>query len=371
METPYLLLNCEILERNLERMQKAADGKKVLLRPHLKTAKSADVAKLAKDKGAQGIAVSTLKEAEYFAEHGFLDIIYAVGMTPDKLERALALVERGVDLKIMTDNRIIAEAIIRFAGEKGRTLKTLIELDCGDHRAGITIEDPNFLQLAQDLDRAGCFAGVLTHAGHSYGRNTVEGIADIAAQEAACAVSAAEILRSNGIVAEIISIGSTPTALADVDLGRITEIRAGVYVFFDVDQYSRGVCRLDEIALCVVSTVIGHNRVAGKILIDAGGLALSKDLSADRFMPKAGFGLVCDFETGAQVGDLSVSAVSQEHGHIQVSDVTDYEALPIGAKVRVLPIHACMTAAAYEGYHLCNGGISGTDASWWPRVNGW
>ena len=369
-DTPFLLLDRQKLEINLDRMQRAADAKNVALRPHLKTAKSVPVAELALARGARGITVSTLLEAEHFFDDGINDIIYAVGITPDKLDRAMALSRRGADLKIMTDNKVVAQAVRDHGRQHGHVHKTLIELDCGDHRAGLQADDPDLEAIAKILagQGEGGFSGLLTHAGHSYGENSPFGIRRVAGEEADCARAASHGLAAAGFGCGIVSIGSTPTALAEADLGGITEIRAGVYMFFDVDQMARGVCGPEELALSVVATVIGHNRAANKILLDAGGLALSKDRSADHFMPEAGYGLICDLETGAILDGLSVTGVSQEHGHVRVTDDADYERLPIGAKIRILPIHACMTAAAYGHYHLLD---SGALAAVWPRVNGW
>ncbi|RED54061.1 alanine racemase [Aestuariispira insulae] len=368
--TPFLLLDQQKLEANLDRMQQAANGKSVLLRPHLKTAKSLAVAEKAMARGAKGITVSTLLEAEYFFDGGIADIIYAVGMTADKLDRAMDLVRRGADLKIMTDNLVVAQAIADHGHRHGHCHKTLIELDCGDHRAGLLPEDPDLPQIAAMLESQGKggFAGVLTHAGHSYGENTPAGIEKIANEESDCARRAVAMVTNAGFEPGIVSIGSTPTALALGELDGVTEIRAGVYMFFDVDQMARGVCNISDLALSVVSTVIGHNRAAGKILLDAGGLALSKDRSADSNMAQAGYGLVCDLESGRRLDGLSVTAVSQEHGHVKVSDERDYVRLPIGAKIRILPIHACMTAAAYPHYHVLH---SGKLVALWERVNGW
>jgi D-serine deaminase-like pyridoxal phosphate-dependent protein len=136
---------------------------------------------------------------------------------------------------------------------------------------------------------------------------------------------------------------------------------------FDLDQQSRGVCDTDEIALSVLASVIGHNRAAGKILLDAGGLALSKDRSADRFRPEVGYGQLCRLD-GSPIAALYVTSVSQEHGHVAVRDESDYARFPVGSRLRILPIHACMTAAAYDYFDVIeNGEISDR----WDRVNGW
>ena len=136
---------------------------------------------------------------------------------------------------------------------------------------------------------------------------------------------------------------------------------------FDMDQQSRGVCEISDIALSVLCSVIGHNRRARKLLLDAGGLALSKDRSADRFRPEVGYGQICTLD-GTPVSGLYVDSVSQEHGHVRIRNEDDFMRFPVGSHLRILPVHACMTAAAYDSYTVVDtGGVVGT----WDRVNGW
>ena len=119
--------------------------------------------------------------------------------------------------------------------------------------------------------------------------------------------------------------------------------------------------------MSVLSCVIGHNKAADKILLDAGGLALSKDRSADKFRPEVGYGQICDPD-GLIIPKLYVTSVSQEHGHVHIRDENDYGLFPVGSQVMILPIHACMTAAAYDHFSLIENGVV---AETWDRVNGW
>lgn len=363
LETPCLLLDMERLRRNIDRFNAIAAGHRVTLRPHLKTLKCVEAARLTVGDGG-AITVSTLAEAEHFARAGFKDILYAVGMAPAKLARADRIrQELGADLLLLTDSTTLA------AAAAGKDLNFLIEIDCGDKRGGLPADSPHLLAVADAIAEGGNrVAGVLTHAGHSYATDVRAEVVAIAAIERDTAVHAAKRLRAAGHAAGIVSIGSTPTVAFAEDLDGVTELRAGVYMPFDLDQMARGVCAPDDLALTVLTTVIGHNREAGRILVDAGGLALSKDVSAHGFLPRAGFGLVVDVETAAPMGGLAIDAVSQEHGKIDVADPGWFARLPVGAQVRVLPNHACFTAAAYPGYRLLEGGaLAGT----WTRVNGW
>ena len=363
LETPCLLLDVDRLAKNVKRFNEIAANRGVRLRPHLKTLKCVEAARLAV--GPTGpITVSTLAEAEFFAEAGYRDILYAVAMAPAKLARARRIrQELGADLLLLTDSTRLAEAAA------GYDLDFLIEVDCGDRRGGLPPESPHLLDVAKAITAGGNqVRGVMTHAGHSYGTDDPAAVAAIAETERATAVRAAGRLRAAGYAAEIVSVGSTPTAAFAKHLSGVTELRAGVYMPFDLDQMSRGVCGPEDLALSVLTTVIGHNREAGRILVDAGGLALSKDVSAHAFLPRAGYGVVADPETAAPIPGLAIDAVSQEHGKIDVSDPAWFERLPVGAQVRVLPNHACFTAAAYPGYRLIENGRLGGK---WTRVNGW
>jgi D-serine deaminase-like pyridoxal phosphate-dependent protein len=368
LATPALLLDKEKLTANIARMQASADRLGVQLRPHLKTLKSAKAAKALMASGARGITVSTLKEASYFLEHGFKDITYAVGLVPSKLPEVASLIARGADLKIMTDNLEVAQVIASEANHSDTRYKLLIEVDCGDNRGGVQPESEELLHIAELIENSAAhFQGILTHAGHSYGVNNTSAIEKIAEQERDAVVRAATRVLAAGYAVDTVSVGSTPTGLYAKDLSGITELRAGVYTVFDMDQQSRGVCQTDEIALSVLSSVIGHNKAAGKILLDAGGLALSKDRSADKFRPELGYGQICNLG-GTVIPDLYVTSVSQEHGHVCIRDANDYELFPVGSQLRILPIHACMTAAAYDYFNIIeNGVVSDT----WGRVNGW
>lgn len=368
LPTPALLLEKEKLMANITRMQASADRLGVALRPHLKTLKAAKAAEVLVAAGAHGITVSTLKEAAYFLEHGFSDITYAVGMSPNKLSEVAELMARGADLKIMTDYIDVASAIANEADRSGVSFKLLVEIDCGDNRGGLPSDSDELLQIAELLaNSVAHFQGILTHAGHSYGVNTTAEIEAIAEQEHDSVVRAAKRLHTAGFEAETVSVGSTPTALYAGNLSGVTELRAGVYTVFDIDQQSRGVCTTDEIALSVLGSVIGHNKAAGKILLDAGGIALSKDRSADKFRPEVGYGQICHAD-GSIVADLYVTSVSQEHGHVKVRNESDYALFPVGSQLRILPIHACMTAAAYDYFHVIENGVV---AGQWDRVNGW
>lgn len=375
LPTPSLVLDRTRLERNVLRLRTRAMELGVTLRPHLKTAKSAHVAELAT--GGHGpITVSTLAEAAYFARRGFRDITYAVPIVPARLDAVARLMRDGVDLKIITDNLGIANAIAARGRETGSTFHVLIKIDCGLGRAGIAADSPELIPMAMALSGPGAeFGGVLTHAGHSYHAHGVLEVKDIAEKERADVVRAATRLAEAHRPCRIVSVGSTPTAIHAERLDGVTEMRPGNYVFFDVFQVGVGSCTMEDIAVSVLATVIGHHRGRNHLLIDAGGLALSKDVGANEHRPGTGYGLVCLPGGKVPLPGLAVLDVHQEHGIVAHAKGLDavtplpFDRFPVGSQVRILPNHVCMTAAMYDRYHVTEGGLDVVDE--WDRVNGW
>jgi D-serine deaminase-like pyridoxal phosphate-dependent protein len=372
LETPCLLLDRDRLERNLAAMHAHAGAKGVRLRPHLKTAKSLEVAKLAVGgpPGQAGLTVSTLKEAAYFAEAGYSDLLLATPVTPNKFAHAARIIAKGADLILGTDSPIVVEAAARFAADRGVRLSFVIEIDCGEHRSGLPDGDGDIVRLARMIHASPelRLRGVMTHAGHSYGTDATSEVADIARRERNAAVKAAAAIREARLPCDIVSVGSTPTVLFAPDFEGVTEARCGIYMFWDLSQLSRHVCSQDDIAVSVLASVISHSKSGGALILDAGALALSKDLGAQKFMPEAGYGLVCDAVTAKPLPGLAVANVHQEHGTVPVPDAVWFERLPVGSLVRILPNHACITCAAYEAYTVVRGGEV---VDKWPRINGW
>jgi len=376
LDTPALILDRGRLMANLTRMSARAKHHGVDLRPHMKTAKSADVARLATAGHSGGITVSTVKEAEYFAAHGFSDITYAVGIAPDKLVRIAALQAAGARVCVLSDCSEVAREIGVRARALDACFDVLIEIDTGDGRAGLAPESETLIALGRILDDAPGtrLRGVLTHAGQSYGCRDVDAIRTVAETERAGAVRAAERLREAGFPCPVVSVGSTPTAVHARTLEGVSEIRPGVYTLNDVFQAQIGACDLADIAVSVLATVTGCQRARGEVIIDAGGLALSKDRSTAAGPHDVGYGLVVDAACGDSLPELHVARVSQEHGVVAAPrGQMPFEALRPGTRVRVLPNHACFTAAAYDAYHVVDGTAGAPDQviGVWPRVNGW
>lgn len=363
LPTPSLILDRSKLLANLARMRKAVGRHGVALRPHLKTAKSVDVAHLAFGGGAGPITVSTLAEAEYFAGNGFRSITLAAGIPAEKLDRAARVIGEGAQLTLVTDDLDTAKAM---AAHPGR-FKALVEIDCGEKRGGVAADSPALLAIGHALGAK--LAGVLTHAGHSYLTRSLDEVQQVAEQERSAAVGAAERLRDGGLAVEVVSVGSTPTAIHGTSMAGVTEVRAGVYMFGDLFQAEIGSHGVEDIALTVLTAVIGRRPHENRILLDAGALALSKDRSTAQTANDVGFGLVWDLAGEQTLGRCVVERAYQEHGVVTSDRPLPFDALPIGTKLRVAPNHACLTAAAYDRYHVVDG--SDEIVAEYDRINGW
>jgi D-serine deaminase-like pyridoxal phosphate-dependent protein len=360
LPTPCLVLDRPILDRNLRVMASALTRLGVPLRPHMKTAKSIDVARMALQGQPGGITVSTLAEAEYFLGHGIVDMLYAVGITPQKLDKVIALNRSGAQIVVITDDPMMADII----AAQTTPPRTLIEVDSGEERGGVHPSSDRLLELAARL--GACLAGVMTHAGHSYGGRSVREMEQIAMAERDAIVRAANRLRDAGHAVAIVSAGSSPTARHAENFNGVTEIRAGVYMFGDLFQAEIETHGLDSIAVTVLTSVIGHR--PGRVLVDAGGLALSKDRSTEAAPLDYGFGLALDINGRPSFGYSIVRKAYQEHGVIEYDPTQPIE-LPVGGKLRIAPNHVCMTAAAHDRYFVVDG--EQEVKAIWYRVNGW
>ncbi|MDQ2149878.1 DSD1 family PLP-dependent enzyme [Alcaligenaceae bacterium C4P045] len=371
LDTPAALIDLSRMQHNIDRMQQCADRLGVRFRPHAKTSKCAEVVHAQVAAGAQGITVSTLKEADQFFDAGIKDILYAVGMAPHRLPHALALRRRGCDLTIITDSVVGAQAIVDFGREHKEVFPVLIEIDTDGHRSGITPDDAVLLDVGRVLHDGGMtLAGVLTHAGSSYELNTPEALASLAEQERVGCVRAAERLRAAGLPCPAVSVGSTPTALEAANLEGVTELRAGVYVFFDLVMHNVGVCRVEDLALSVLTTVIGHQPEKGWVIVDAGWMAMSRDRGTSKQQRDFGYGLVCTPDREVLEGYVMIGA-NQEHGILAREGAPDPDVVtrfPTGTRLRILPNHACATGTQFPQYQAL-----GQDGSLqtWTRFHGW
>jgi D-serine deaminase-like pyridoxal phosphate-dependent protein len=371
LETPCLVLEKSRLIANVARLRRHLQPFGVGFRPHMKTAKSIDVARLVMD-GAQGpVTVSTLKEAEYFLGHGVRDLLYAVGIAPNKLDHVFDLRRRGANLAVILDNVETAQLVAARCVERRDPLAVLIEVDTDDHRSGIKPPNPALIAVGRTLHNNGAILrGVMTHAGSSYGLHDRTSFEAMAEQERSRIVAAAISLRAAGLPCPEVSVGSTPTAHFARELTGVTEVRAGVFMFFDLVMAGIGVCDVGDIALSVLATVIGHQHDKGWIIVDAGWMAMSRDRGTARLAIDQGYGVVCNL-AGDPIPDLIMIDANQEHGILAARPGAQLAPpkLPAGAVVRILPNHACATGAQHDRYHVIDRGQ--TVSAIWPRIHGW
>ncbi|WP_160000441.1 DSD1 family PLP-dependent enzyme [Roseomonas sp. 18066] len=371
LTTPALVLDEARMLRNVTRLERHLQPLGVAIRPHLKTVKSVEAARRILGSPRGPATVSTLKEAEEFAAAGFTDLLYGVGIAPSKLPRVLALRAAGCDLALVLDSLGQAEAVAAAARQAGDAIPVLIEIDSDGHRSGLDPADARVVAIGRVLHEGGAtLRGVVTHAGESYGVSGAAALADFAERERLAAVTAAEALRAAGLPCPVVSVGATPTAHFARDLAGVTEVRAGVYVFFDLVMAGIGVCTPDDIAVSVLATVIGHQAERGWIMVDAGWMAMSRDRGTAVQAVDQFYGLVCDID-GRPYPDLILKAANQEHGIVALRPGSDASLpeLPLGAMLRILPNHACATSAQFEGYEVLP--ADGTPLTHWPRFRGW
>jgi D-serine deaminase-like pyridoxal phosphate-dependent protein len=372
LDTPCLILDEDRMMRNNLRLDRRLSPFGVALRPHLKTAKSVEVARRILPSPTGPATVSTLKEAAIFGAAGITDLLYAVGITADKLDRVAALRGRGVDLALVVDSVEAAHAVATYAGRVDDPIPVLIEIDSDDHRAGVKPEAASELvAIGRALQAGAKLRGVMTHAGASYDARGEAALIGMAERERAAAVAAAKVLREAGLACPVVSVGSTPTAHFARSLDGVTEVRAGVYMFFDLVMVGIGICAIDDIAVSVMASVIGHRRDKGWIVVDAGWMAMSRDRGTARQPVDQFYGLVCDLDL-KPYADLVMIDANQEHGLLAIRPGSDavLPDLPLGARVRILPNHACATAAQHDAYRVV-GSDSREIRAEWPRFNGW
>lgn len=370
VETPALVLDATVMERNIQRMRARVAALGVSFRPHVKTHKCAQAMQATLGAPTGPIIVSTLREADYFASLGVRDILYGVGLSSNKLVHVGELLRQGIELQVVLDNVAMAREVSAYAESFALDMRVLVEIDSDGHRSGIAPDSALLIEVARELRGSHVrLLGVMTHAGKSYDCRGESELRAMAAQEREAVVLAAARLRAAGFACPVVSVGSTPTATFATDLTGVTELRAGVFVFHDLVMHGLGVCTMADIAISVLTTVIGHQPQKGWIITDAGWMALSRDRGTARHEIDQGYGVVCD-ASGASLTDLIVVDANQEHGVIASrsgAPVTG-EQFPVGTMLRVLPNHACATAAQHSQYRVVRG--SAQIEATWPRLAG-
>nr|AIA10624.1 alanine racemase, N-terminal domain protein [uncultured bacterium] len=368
IKTPSLILDINRMKRNAEQMTARAKNLNVALRPHVKTHRCLEIAKLQTQGNTGGIMVSTLSEAHFFANNGFSDITYGVPIERGKFDEAIALSKTIDRFAVLSDDAETVELLNKTANRENAKLDVFVKIDVGYHRCGIepdtaeAFEIPNKISDSSNLN----FAGILTHAGHSYLADSPEKLLKVAQQERDLMRNLAEELRGKGLNVPTVSIGSTPTMSAINNLDGITEFRCGNYIFYDAFQATLGSCSFSDCALTVLAAVVHRDSERRKVVVDAGAIALSKDRGAVALDANCGYGRVYDL-AGNDL-NLRVESLSQEHGEIHVSDAQVFDNLKVGSRVRILANHSCLTALQHSHYHVLD---DGKIVERWEINRGW
>lgn len=334
--TPYLALDVATVRDNIAAAAARAAQQGYTLRPHVKTHKCLEIARLQAAGGAQSITVATIGEAEMFAKGGFDDIFIAYPLWPDE-DKARRL--RDLASKVRLRLGVDSAPALHNLSDKGIHAEILVEIDSGMHRSGMPATEVASLPELDGLP----IIGVFTFPGHSY---APEGRQAAAEQEAMALLLARDTFAAAGRPISVVSGGSSPSIEFATAEG-LTEQRPGVYVVNDAQQWELGACTPDDIALWCVATVVSHTQ--GRVVVDAG----SKALGADKAAWASGYGRCLDNH------EARIVALSEHHATIDWPG-----ALPaLGSTIRVVPNHAC------NAINLADALCAHTDASapeWWP-----
>jgi D-serine deaminase-like pyridoxal phosphate-dependent protein len=367
LPTPCALVDLDRLERNAQRVADKARRLGVRLRPHVKTHKCVEIARIQTDLHFGGITVSTLAEAQAFANGGFTDITYAVPIAPHRIAEAAELHAEIDSLNLLIDHLDTLRAIEEVARSKSTILPVFLEVDCGGERSGVRPDD----EIAETLARAMVksphieFRGLLTHAGHAYRARNRSDAFEIACEERNLLTALAAQLPDHGVPVAEVSVGATPTMRAIDDLTGVTEVRPGNYIFYDAFQVAIGSCDLDEVAFSVLATVISVHPDSGRAVVDAGALALSKDAGPTHVEGGCGYGALVALEDQHPLPGLALTGLTQEHGVLRGPGV---EALRPGTRLRIIPNHSCLAAACFDRYAV----VRATEVvDEWHPVRGW
>ena len=363
LPTPSLILDAARMRRNAERMSRRARELGVRLRPHVKTHKCVEVARVQTEGHFGGITVSTLEEARAFTDAGFVDVTYAVPIEPGKFARAVEVARRAERLGLVTDDAGVVAPLDEAAARAGVAFDVYLKVDCGYHRCGVEPDTPEAVEIPRRLvdARSLRFAGLLTHAGHSYHCATREEVLEVARAERERLREHAERLRALDVPVPVVSVGSTPTMTAVDHLEGVDEVRPGNYIFFDEFQASIGSCEPGDCAVSVLAAVVHRDRTRRKVVLDAGAIALSKDAGAG-----CGFGRVVALD-GEDLG-VRVAGLSQEHGVVEVADDRTFDRLRVGDRVRVVANHSCLTVAQHDHFEVIE---DGRVVDRWAIHRGW
>jgi D-serine deaminase-like pyridoxal phosphate-dependent protein len=370
LKTPAALVDLDVVERNTTHMAERMARLGCRLRPHVKTHKCVEIARLQVRGHFGGITVSTLAEARLFAAAGFRDITYAFPLPINRIEEAASLGSQLDRFSVLLDHPATLHELETHSHRTGVRFSVFLKVDCGYHRVGVDPDRDESVWFAAKLSQSPHldFRGILTHAGQSYRCRTLEEISRVAGQEREVMVAFANRLRQAGVRVDEVSVGSTPTMSVTQDLEGVTEARPGNYVFYDAFQASIGSCSLSDCAFSVLVTVVGQYPDRNKLVVDGGSLAFSLDPGPRHADPECGYGSFITTDGRRPMPELRLVSMSQEHGQIYGRGPIDFERYPVGSQLRIVPNHSCLAAAMFDRYHVVR---EDHVLDEWSPIRGW
>jgi len=350
LDTPALLVDYAVLERNVERMGRLARVAGKALRPHVKTHKTREIAELQMKHGASGITVAKVSEAEVMLSEGFSDILLAneiIGTT--KADRVARLAAKA-RITVAVDSSLGIAQLAEATRCHGSELDVLIDLNTGGGRCGVPVEGDEAAVLADRISVTPRLrlAGLMTYEGHVYKATSREQVESIAAEVGELLLRQAEALAGSGYDVSVVSAGSTVSAQYLVRCPAASEIRPGTYVFNDVNEIRMGVAEIEDCALTVLATVISGPR-DGRVVLDAGSKSLSSDRAVGGFRlgPPGGYGLV------KSMSEATIVELNEEHAIVSLA--AESREVRLGSKLELVPNHACTAVNLHDHMSVVDG----------------
>lgn len=354
VKTPTIILNEEQAKKNLHRIADKAAAKNVRFRPHFKTHQSANIGEWFRGAGVSAITVSSVSMAEYFADHGWKDILIAFPVNIREIESICTLAER-IHLGLLVD---MEESIEKLGEVIKNDIDIWIKIDTGMRRAGVLWENDRQVGRLIKLIRQFPYLrlrGLLTHAGQTYHTNSRKDILDLYQESNYRMNQLRDHLEEKGNQNLELSVGDTPGCCLSDDLGLVDEIRPGNFLFFDAMMMQLGVCRSDEIAVCVACPIVSAYAHRQEIVIFGGAVHLSKEIIENSKPPVYGYAVFSPDSSSWEINPENyVRSLSQEHGVVRLCE-DDFNKARIGGLIYIIPVHSGLVVEALGKYVTLGG----------------
>jgi D-serine deaminase-like pyridoxal phosphate-dependent protein len=333
IDTPALLLDLDVMERNIARAQAYCDEHRINFRPHMKTHKTPEIGLLQVKQGAVGLTCAKIGEAEIMAEAGIKDLMIAYPIWgAAKLERLMDLADR-CSLTVVFDSHEVAEGISRAAVAAGKEIGALVEIDTGMHRCGIAPGQGMIDLCRKVVDLPGLrFKGLMSYQGFVAGTIPEREQQMRAEDDRLTGIIAS--LQHSGIACEVISGGTSPSLFLSHNTPHITENRSGTYVFNDRNMVASEAVGWEDCALRVALTVVS-NAVPGQIIVDGGSKTFTSDRSA-----------LEGFARFVEDPELVLAKMNEEHGYVSLNGTEQRHS--IGDRLHAIPNHVCVTMNMHD-----------------------